>query len=275
MKIKTQDIAHSTSRVLLILVLAMLSSCRTANDVTYFQDMYTITQEVMSNKEQLKAQPMDKLKIIVIPEADNLELENMFNIRAQKNGGYLQKDNTLNRILYTVDDEGYIDFPELHQVNVGGMTRLQIQNEIHKRLSDANLLKDFKVICEFSSLDYIVIGDVNEPGRYEIDKDNFSLIDALVKAKDLTLYGQRTNVKVLREVNGTVKVYPIDLTKAKSTMESPAYWIKQNDVIYVEPNQKKQGTSQVNKNTIRSASFILSCSSLLFTVVGLFIKLVK
>ena len=111
-----------------------------------------------------------------------------------------------------------------------------------------------------------VMGEVNSPGRYSIDKDKMSILEVLSMAGDLTIYGRRDNILVLRQEDGAQKVYAVNLGSADQLYTSPAYYLQQNDVVYVEPNDTKSRQSTVNGNNVRSTSFWLSLASLLTTI---------
>ena len=117
-----------------------------------------------------------------------------------------------------------------------------------------------------------VLGEVTRPGRFNIDKDRITLLDAIGMAGDLTVFGKRDRVIVQREVNGEQKAYFVDLTSARSLYRSPVYYLKQNDIVYVEPNDFKARQSTVNGNTVRSSSFWVSIASLLTSIMVLIVK---
>ena len=113
---------------------------------------------------------------------------------------------------------------------------------------------------------------MNRPGRYNIDKDHLTILDALSQAGDLTIYGKREKVLVLRNENGKQRVYGINLCSADHLYSSPVYYLQQNDVVYVEPNDTKARQSTVNGNNVRSTSFWISLASLLTTISVLIFK---
>ena len=137
---------------------------------------------------------------------------------------------------YTVDTNGEIDFPVLGKLYVAGMKREEIAEFIKDELIKDNLVKDPIVTVEFVNLCVSVLGEVNSPGRFSIDRDRLTVLDALSMAGDLTIYGNRTKVMVLRQEGGVQRVYGIDLTSGADVYDSPAYYLQQNDVVYVEPN---------------------------------------
>ena len=167
---------------------------------------------------------------------------------------------------YTVDAHGDIDFPVLGKVHVAGMKRQEIAEYIKGELVRENLVKDPVVTVEFMNLCVSVLGEVNNPGRFSIDRDRLTVLDALSLAGDLTIYGNRYKVIVLRQEDDVQRVYGIDLTSGEHVYSSPAYYLQQNDVVYVEPNAVKARQSTVNGNNVRSTSFWISLASLLTSV---------
>lgn len=129
-----------------------------------------------------------------------------------------------------------------------------------------NLVKDPVVTVEFANLGISVLGEVNSPGRFSIDRDRITILDALSMAGDLTIYGNRSKVMVLRQEGDVQRVYGLNLTSGEHIYTSPAYYLQQNDVVYVEPNAVKARQSTVNGNNVRSTSFWISLASLLTSV---------
>ena len=176
------------------------------------------------------------------------------------------------RLAYTVDERGYIDFPTLGEIYVEGKTRNEVAKHIKKIILDKKLVLDPVVIVDFYSQQVSVIGEVSSPGKYNIDKDRFTILDALSLAGDLTIQGKRENITVLREEYGVQKAYVLNLNNAEQFHASPAYYLQQNDIVYVEPNSSKTGQSTVNGNTLRSVSFWMSLASFALTLVTFFTR---
>jgi len=128
------------------------------------------------------------------------------------------------------------------------------------------------VTVEFMNLTVSVLGEVANPGRYSIDKDYITLLEALSMAGDMTIFGKRDKVLVLREVEGQQRVYGVDLRSAEQLYNSPVYYLQQDDVVYVEPNSMRARQSTVNGNNVLSATFWMSLVSLITTVTVLFVK---
>ena len=171
-----------------------------------------------------------------------------------------------------MDSKGDVDFPVLGKLHVQDMTREEVAVYIKKELQSHDLIKDPVVTVQFMNLSVNVMGEVNRPGRYNIDKDHLTILDALSQAGDLTIYAKREKVLVLRNENGKQRVYGINLCSADHLYSSPVYYLQQNDVVYVEPNDTKARQSTVNGNNVRSTSFWISLASLLTTISVLIFK---
>ena len=173
---------------------------------------------------------------------------------------------------YTVDEQGYIDFPVVGKLLIGGLSRTEIAMHIKQTLIREDLVKDPVVTVEFMNLGISVLGEVAHPGKFALDRDRVTLLDAIAMAGDLTIYGKRESVYVLREEQGVQIPYLVDLTSAGQLYSSPVYYLQQNDVIYIEPNTVKARQSTVNGNNVRSTSFWISLASLFTSVAVLIFK---
>ena len=263
---------YKTSCTLFLLILGtvFLSSCGSSKQVVYFQDLRPGESEVkLPVVQAITVQPEDKISIIV--NSRDPQLTNLFNLPyvTQQLGSTSElgtSNNSRGVSGYTVDSNGEIDFPVLGKIYVAGKKREEIAAYIKNELVRENLVKDPVVTVEFMNLCISVMGEVNNPGRFSIDRDRLTVLDALSMAGDLTIYGNRYKVMVLRQEGDTQRVYGIDLTSGEHVYSSPAYYLQQNDVVYVEPNAVKARQSTVNGNTVRSTSFWISLASLLTSV---------
>ena len=259
-------VLHSLAAMLLL-----LASCSTPKGIAYFQDLSSVDGQRIAGAKEITVRPKDKVSIIV--NCKSPELTALFNLpyvtqrlgensRSTIASGYSQGYISG----YTVDDRGCIDFPVLGEISVAGMTRDQIAAEIKRELNERGQAADAVVTVDFMNLYYQVLGEVAKPGRYAIDKDAVTILDAIGTAGDLTIYGKRENVRVLRNENGKARTYEVNLCSAADLISSPAYYIQQNDVIYVDPNDVRARQSTVNGNNVRSTSFWISLTSLAATV---------
>lgn len=251
---------------LTLMILAVVS-CSTPKEISYFQDLQPgVTELTITDPVEIKVRPKDKLSILV--NSQDQKLNELFNL--QNTSG----NTSSNRIElgYTVDTKGFINFPVLGKVKVGGMTREQIAEHLTEQIKEQELIKDPVVTVEFMNLCVSVMGEVNKPGRVSIDRDNLTILDALSEAGDLTIFGKREKVLVLRQENGKQRVYDINLCSAEHIYSSPVYYLQQNDVVYVTPNDTKSRQSTVNGNTVRSTSFWISLASLITSIAVLIAK---
>ena len=257
-----------------LIVLAAVS-CSTPKEISYFQDLQPgVTELAITDPVEIKVRPKDKLSILV--NAQDPKLTNMFNlpIVSQQIGQESTGSSGTSRGVsgYTVDSFGDINFPVLGKIRVEGMTREQIADYLTKQLKEQELIKDPVVTVEFMNLGVSVLGEVNKPGRISINRDNMTILDALSEAGDLTIFGKREKVLVLRQEDGKQRVYGVNLCSAEHIYSSPVYYLQQNDVVYVIPNDTKSRQSTVNGNTVRSTSFWISLASLITSIAVLIAK---
>ena len=254
MKIKTNLGA------LLVSVL-LLGSCAAPN-VAYFNDVQAGNVLPTADQLAIRLMPNDKISIVVNNRSQ--ELSAMFNLpfyslrSGSAGGGYSQYMSG-----YIVDSQGYIDFPELGPIKVAGLKREEVARTIKEMLVERNLLKDPVVTVEYANLGFNIMGEVNNPGRYAFDRDRLNILDAISLAGDLSIQGKRDNVLLMREQkDGSHITYRLNLQNASQLMQSPAFYIQQNDIIYVEPNAYRARQTTVNGNNVLSASFWISVASL-------------
>lgn len=248
----------------------LLSSCasqRAVEKVRYFQDLEDGASYATRVEQAITVKPEDKLTIVV--NSKDPELAGMYNLPvisrylAAEGSSFSQNQSVAS---YTVDRKGNIDFPILGSIKVEGRTRDEIAEKIKSELVDRNLIRDPVVTVEFMNMYISVLGEVNKPGRYNFNQDRLTLIEALGLAGDLTIYGRRDNVKVLREVDGQQKVFMVDLRSGADLYNSPVFYLQQKDIIYVDPNVVRMRQSTVNGNNVRSTSFWISIASVLTSV---------
>ena len=254
--------------------LVMMAVSCAVPKVAYFTDAQLGQEVRVPSAEDLKLQEGDKISIVV-NSRDPL-LTNLFNLPIVTSSiGDSGSSVARGMAGYTIDRFGEIDFPVLGKLHVAGMSRSEIASYIKESLVSNNLIKDPVVTVEFENLTISVLGEVNKPGRISIDRDRVSLMDAISMAGDLTIYGRRENVLIQREEKGTKTFYKVDLTSSADLYASPVYYLQQNDIVYVEPNETRARQSTVNGNNIRSTSFWLSLTSVLTSVTVMILNVVK
>lgn len=269
MKNKLVDIIIVTAAALLA------ASCSTVRNVAYFQDASDGDADTVAVCREITAMPGDRLGIIVNSRDD--KLSSLFNL------GYATRYIGIDNISatnagqqcgvqgYLVGPDGCIQFPVLGSVKIEGLTRNGVAKLLEEELDSKGLVKDAVVSVDFINFKVSVLGEVSRPGQYPITRDKFTVFDALSAAGDLTIYGVRTNVTVIRTVDGSSVAYKLDLTNLSEMYASPAFYLQQNDVIYVTPNRMRSRQTTVNGNNVLSASFWVSVASLLTTISYYFI----
>ena len=141
------------------------------------------------------------------------------------------------------------------------MKRTEISDFIKKELIQRNLVKDPTVIVDFLNHSVTVLGEVRSPGKVSFDRDRYTIIDAIAGAGDLSIQGCRENVIVLRQEDGKQVAHTVDLTDAKSLVNSPVYYLRQDDIIYVEPTDVQKRSTTANGNSIFTPSFWIAIAS--------------
>ena len=242
-----------------------IASCSTQKKVPYFQDLKNGGSVEVALPQEITIKPGDKLSIHV--NSKDEELVAPFNLRRSQQNIGSQTD-----LAYTVDKDGNIEFPYLGSIRVEGMTRDDVAKHIKQELLDKKMVQDPTVIVDLSNLQISILGDVGKPGKYSIEKDKYTIIDAISTAGDLAITAKRDNIMVLRQENGEQKTYFVNLNDASQLFSSPVYYLQQNDIVYVEPNSKASGQSSINSNTMRSTSFWFSAVSLVLTLITFFTR---
>ena len=267
--------------IIALLTLIVFSACKTPTNITYFQDASTSSEIQMQAEQCFRLRPEDKINIIV--NSSDPMLEQQFTLTASSSANVLgsptQLRTTASRntsmgmiIAYTVDQQGDINFPVLGKIPVAGQTRTEVADYITKRLIARDLVKDPIVTVEFVNLGVNVLGEVKNPGHQDITKDHYTILDAIAHAGDLTINGQRENVMVCRHEDGADNTYIIDLTNRQQMLLSPGYYLQQDDVVVVTPNDKAKRGSTLNGNTVLTPSFWISVASLLATITALILR---
>ena len=259
----------------------LVCSCSAPKDIAYFQDAPALQNMALQAEQQFKLRPEDKINIVV--NSSNPMLERQFTLTSPTtSGGILGAEtkpvttagagSSQQMPAYTVDEQGTIDFPVLGKIRAEGMTRTELAGYIKERLVTRELVTDPIVTVEYVNLSVNVLGEVNKPGNVAITKDHFTILDALARAGDLTIDGKRTNVMVNRQADGANQVYYIDLTNMQTMLLSPAYYLQQNDIVYVMPNDKKKRQSTASQNAFHNPTLWISILSLAATLTAIFIK---
>lgn len=257
---------------LIFFAVLFLYGCETPK-VAYFEDLRHGQSGQVVHPKDITIRPEDKISIVV--KSKDAQLSDLFNLPIMtRRIGYTATEPGYSELMsvYTVNRQGNIDFPVLGEIEVAGLQRDGIAKLIKERLMSQNLVKDPVVTVEYANLGFNVLGEVKNPGRFNFDRDHVTLLDAISLAGDLTIYGRRDSVIVIREDGNNRSVYKVNLKSGKDLLASPAFYLQQNDVVYVEPNEYRARQTTVNGNELRSTSFWISLASLFTTIAVLIFK---
>ena len=257
---------------ILVLLVALVTSCKAPKNVAYIQNSDSVDLSQSAFLYDARIMPKDILTITVNtvnPEA--AEPFNLFvrptltSISSRATSG---SSGTLQT--YLVDNEGGIEFPVLGRIKVGGLTKSECEKLIHDKIMPyLNAAENPVVTVRMSSYSISVLGEVSRPGSYEVSREKINILEALAKAGDLTIYGVRENVKLIREDNeGHKEIHTVNLNDA-NLLASPYYYLQQNDIVYVEPNKVKSRNASISTSTtiwFSATSILISLTSLLYNI---------
>lgn len=227
-----------------------------AAEVGTFENQYSYSQKIKTD---------DKLSIIV--NCKEPELAAPFNMQLNQRSFEAGSSNVTfsnsggTPMLFWVNAEGNITYPTIGELHVAGMTRKELQDYLQDYLISNGYILDPVVTVNFSGAKISIIGEVNRPGQYSLTDDRISVFDAIALAGDLNIYGERDKVRLIREKDGKQVVYTLNLSDT-SVLTSEVYYLQQNDVIIVEPNNSKASNREVSS----LYSFAISLVSLALTI---------
>lgn len=256
--------------LLILLVAILFVGCNAQQRVLYIQDVESGAEIEIPENFQIRIKPLDQLTIVV--NSKNPELALPFNSASTYTGLTKGVNSTVSSSslqVFTVDNEGYITLPIIGQVKCDGMTRAELQSEIEKKIIESNYIADPQVNVRFANLQISVLGEVTRPGRYDIKNDKVTLFDALAMAGDMTIYGNRENVAVIREIDGKNIITKLDI-RSSEVFSSPCFYLEQNDIVLVSPNKYRAASAEINQNRsfwISLASTGISFATLLITII--------
>lgn len=251
-------------------LIVLLCSCGSTKDIAYFQNAKYIDFEQSKYLYDAKIMPKDILSITVTtvnPEAAipfNMTVPTIYTQQNRSTYSYGSLQT------YLVDNDGCIDFPIVGNVMVGGLTKSECEKQIYDKIKPY-LNENERPIVTVRMINYkiSVLGEVNRPGMFTVSNEKINILEALAQAGDLTIYGVRTNVKLIREdETGKKQIYTINLNDA-SLVNSPYYYLQQNDIVYVEPNKVRSRNSNIGSSTtiwFTATSILISLTSLIYNI---------
>ena len=246
---------------LLLLGMAVLTSCTTTKKMSYFQNIDKVDLTQPTSLYDAKVMPKDMLTITV--STTTPAAAQPFNLVTPTSQTALQT--------YLVDNDGKINFPIVGEVKIGGLTKTEAEQLITKEISPyINAAEKPVVTVRMSSFSISVLGEVNQPGTFTVSREKINVLEALSRAGDLTIYGLRKNVTLIREDSeGSKRFYYLDLTDA-NIVNSPYYYLQQNDILYVQPNKIKAQSSSIGASTslwLSSTGILISLATLLLSII--------
>ena len=259
----------------MILLAAMLVGCNASKRVVYDFNKEESVKALLSDG-QIRIKPYDRLTIVV--SSQNPELAAPFNSATSYNAlsfnplAASSTNGAQSLQIRTVDKEGVLEFPMIGKVQCAGKTREELSAEIAKKIIDGGYISDAIVNIQFADMKVFVLGEVARPGQFDVTRDKITVLEALAMAGDMTIYGNRENVAVIRRgVDGkSYEVYELNFLEG-GQMTSPAFYLQQGDVVYVQPNKYKAATSEINQNR----TFWLSIVSTLITATSLTLTIIN
>lgn len=250
-----------------------MASCKTEKSpMQYFIDIDEITQPIPTGDYSLTIKPADELYITV--NSSNPEATAMYNMNATNPAlrGDIVGTSNPKQQTFTVDPEGNINYPHLGVIHVEGMTVEELRDYITKRIEKE--VEDPVVMVQLVSYRIIMLGEVNRPGYQYVSAPRYSILDAIAQAGDLNQYGERNNILLIREENGERKHVRLSLNSA-DLLSSPYFYLKQNDIIYVQPNNIRQDNSEYNQFNQYRLSVISTIVTASISIVSLIIAFTR
>jgi polysaccharide export outer membrane protein len=256
--------------VLPLIALMLLAACGSQKDVPYFQNAESVDLSKSQYLFDAKIMPKDQLTITV--STTNDEAATPFNLTVPTPYTVNSRSTYSQAMLqtYLVDNSGNISFPIIGTIHVGGLTKSQAEKMIQDKIKPFMAESENPIVTvRMPGYQISVIGEVARPGTFTVSREKISILEALAQAGDLTIYGQRKNVQLIREDStGQKSIQIFDLTDA-NIINSPYFYLQQNDVIYVTPNKVKAQNSSVGSMTtlwFSATSILISLTSLLYNI---------
>lgn len=245
--------------VLAIFVITLFSSCKSQQPLGYLQDFSDTSGKVQVKYPEPLIQKNDVLSIIVYSDAiDGGATDAMYNLANFGGGGTAATQGFL------VDHEGYVQYPRIGKIKAQGLTKPQLAEEIKNKLTGS--LQNPSVLVRVINFKVTMLGEVSRAGPISLPSEKVTILEAIGLAGDITIYGKKDDIVVLREVDGAVEHGKVDLT-SKDVFDSPYYFLRQNDVVLVNPNKNKARLSeQVFNQRLNIAFSIINMIALLYNV---------
>lgn len=260
-----------------VLTILLLASCTSQKNLIYFQNddlksdnqpdtmLYQYENGYTNSSPEYKLQPHDMIYVQIYSSLDNASSA-LFQSTTQSGNTTQATDNTLYLTSYEVDNDGNIDLPTIGKINVLGMSIEEAQNAIKQKAEEFS--EGITVTCRMVTFRIKVAGEVNKPGIYTFYQPSVNIFDALLAAGDLTYYGNRQKVRIVRKSETEDAIYTLDIRKA-SVMKNKNYYLRPGDIVYVEPNKNTKTLQTINP----PLTTITSSLSLIASVVAIIVSI--
>lgn len=263
-------------KILMMATLAVvLVSCNATKRVVYDFNKEDALKGLLADG-QIRIKPHDRLTVVV--SSQNPELAAPFNTSTSltslsMNPLTAASSSTMQSLqIRTVDDNGMLELPIIGKIVCAGKTRSELASEIAKKIIDGGYISDALVNIQFADMKIYVLGEVTRPGQFDITRDKITVLEALAMAGDMTIYGNRENVTVIRRGTNdkNYETYEMNFLEGNQ-MSSPGFYLQQGDVVYVQPNKYKAATSEINQNRtfwLSIVSTLITATSLVLTIIN-------
>lgn len=260
-----------------VLTILLLASCTSQKNLIYFQNddlksdnqpdtmLYQYENGYTNSSPEYKLQPHDMIYVQIYSSLDNASSA-LFQSTTQSGNTMQASDNTLYLTSYEVDNDGNIDLPTIGKINVLGMSIEEAQNAIKQKAEEFS--EGITVTCRMVTFRIKVAGEVNKPGIYTFYQPSVNIFDALLAAGDLTYYGNRQKVRIVRKSETEDAIYTLDIRKA-SVMKNKNYYLRPGDIVYVEPNKNTKTLQTINP----PLTTITSSLSLIASVIAIIVSI--
>lgn len=260
-----------------VLAILLLASCTSQKNLIYFQNddlksdnqpdtmLYKYENGYTNSSPEYKLQPHDMIYVQIYSSLDNASSA-LFQSTTQSGNTTQATDNTLYLTSYEVDNDGNIDLPTIGKINVLGMSIEEAQNAIKQKAEEFS--EGITVTCRMVTFRIKVAGEVNKPGIYTFYQPSVNIFDALLAAGDLTYYGNRQKVRIVRKSETEDAIYTLDIRKA-SVMKNKNYYLRPGDIVYVEPNKNTKTLQTINT----PLTTITSSLSLIASVIAIIVSI--
>lgn len=260
-----------------VLAILLLASCTSQKNLIYFQNddlksdnqpdtmLYKYENGYTNSSPEYKLQPHDMIYVQIYSSLDNTSLA-LFQSTTQNTNYTSGSDQSLYLTSYEVDNDGNIDLPTIGKINVLGMSIEEAQNAIKQKAEEFS--EGITVTCRMVTFRIKVAGEVNKPGIYTFYQPSVNIFDALLAAGDLTYYGNRQKVRIVRKSETEDAIYTLDIRKA-SVMKNKNYYLRPGDIVYVEPNKNTKTLQTINP----PLTTITSSLSLIASVVAIIVSI--